>query len=266
VLPGARPFLRRMLDLQHFHDVRLRRQCPPLNDSSVRRLHFIQQRSSVFTDRGFRADVGFWRAHLLQWNGTARWRSAQSDPVCFASDASLEGFGFYLESTPSSLDTSTWPQGMQVGAGCSGVYSPAHRHLHMHPSQMTWCEMFAIYAALFTYRSLLRHCSVLFYTDNLTDVHVLNRQATRSARLAGLLREIYSISLNYNISVYARHRSGQDNILADFLSRPDLHGTTHIVRQWRSAHPSLSHLLSYVSVVYSAQFINDRLLPSLTSS
>jgi hypothetical protein len=266
VLPGARPFLRRMLDLQHFHEVRLRRQCPPVDDSSARRLHFIQRRSSVFTDRGFRADVAFWQVHLLQWNGTARWRSAQSAPVCFASDASLEGFGFYLESTPSHLDTSSWSPAMRVGSGYSGVYSPAHSHLHTHPSQMTWCEMFAVYAALFVYRSLLRHCSVLFYVDNSTDVHILNRQATRSARLAGLLREIYSISLNYNISIYARHRSGQDNVLADFLSRPDLHSTTHIVRQWRSTHPSLSHLLSHVSVVYSGQFLNWRLMPSSTSS
>ena len=266
VLPGARPFLRRMLDLQHFHEARLRRKCPPLNDSSARRLHFTQQRSSVFTDRGFRADAAFWQGHLLQWNGTARWRSAQSDPVCFATDASLQGFGFYLESTPSSVDTSTWPQGMQVTAGFSGAYSPAHRHLHMHPSQMTWCEMFAIYAALFTYRNLLRHCYVLFYTDSQTDVHVLNRQATRSARLAGLLREIYTITLHCNISVYAQHRSGEDNILADFLSRPDLHGTTHIVRQWRSTHPSLSHMLSSVSVVHSAEFINSRLMPSSTST
>jgi hypothetical protein len=131
---------------------------------------------------------------------------------------------------------------------------------------MTWCEMFAVYAALFVYRSLLRHCFVLFYVDNSTDVHILNRQATRSARLAGLLREIYSISLNYNISIYARHRSGQDNVLADFLSRPDLHSTTHIVRQWRSTHPSLSHLLSHVSVVCSGQFLNWRLMPSSTSS
>jgi hypothetical protein len=131
---------------------------------------------------------------------------------------------------------------------------------------MTWCEMFAVYAALFTYRRLLRHCSVLFYVDNTTDVHILNRQATRSARLAGLLREIYSISLHYNISVYARHRSGEDNVLADFLSRPDLHGHTHIVRQWHNTHPSRAYLLSYVSVVYSGQFISDRLLPSSTST
>jgi hypothetical protein len=122
--------------------------------------------------------------------------------------------------------------------------------------------MFAVYAALFTYRRLLRHSSVLFFVDNETDVHILNRQATRSARLAGLLREIYTISLQYNICVSARHRSGQDNVLADFLSRPDLHGKTHIVRQWRSTHPSLSHHLSCVSVVYSGQFINDGLLPS----
>ena len=266
VLPGARPFLRRMLDLQHLHDVRLRRRHLAADDSSARRLHFILHRSTVFTDRFFRADVSFWQSHLLRWNGTARWRSAQSDPVCFASDASLAGFGFYLESTPPGIRTSTWPRHMRVGSGFKGVYSPDHGHLHKEPSQMTWCEMFAVYAALFTYCNLLRHCSVVFYVDNATDVHILNRQATRSARLAGLLREIYSISVDCNISLYARHRSGEDNVLADFLSRPDLHEPTHLVQQWQRTYPSRAHLLSSVSVVHSSQFINDRVLPSSTST
>jgi hypothetical protein len=209
--------------------------------------------------------VRFWLAHLQHWNGSARWRSAQSTPFCFASDASLDGFGFYLESTPAHIDTSQWPPGVRVGAGFSGVYSPAHQHLHATSSQMTWCELFAVFAALSTYRSLLRHSCVLFFVDNETDVHILNRQATRSARLAGLMREIYAISTADNISLYARHRSGVDNVLADFLSRPDMHGYTHIVQRWRSEHPNMADRLSHVSVVHSNQFIHQRVLPSSTS-
>jgi hypothetical protein len=272
VLPGARPFVRRMLDLQHQHRNRLhvrhslRAAERARSIDPTRRLHFARQHCSVYTDRGFKEDVRFWQTHLQQWNGCARWRSAQSTPFCFASDASLDGFGFYLESTPPHYDTSQWPPGVRVGAGFSGVYSPAHRHLHSSSRQMTWCELFAVYAALFTYRNLLRHSCVLFFVDNKTDVHILNRQATRSARLAGLLREIYAISANYNISIYARHRSGVDNVLADFLSRPDLHGHTHIVQRWRSAYPSLSHRLSIVAVVYSHQFVHRWVLPGSTSS
>jgi hypothetical protein len=237
----------------------------PASDPS-RRLHFAQQHCRVFTDRGFRADVRFWLAHLQQWNGSARWRSARSSPFRIATDASLGGFGFYLESVPAHIDTSHWPQGVRVGAGFCGVYSPAHAHLHAASSQMTWCELFAVFAALLTYRSWIRSSCVLFLCDNSTDVHILNRQATRSARLAGLLREIYSIAAAENIDLYACHRNGDDNVLADFLSRPDLHQHTGIAQRWRSAHPHMAHRLSSVSVVHSNQFIHQRVLPLSTST
>ena len=288
VLPGARPFVRRMLDLQQCHNRRiqaqqlsrssvLRRHLPgalsasaPNSSSAInqfdRRAHFTRQLSRVFTDRGFRADVRFWLAHLQQWNGSARWRSARSTPFRIATDASLAGFGFYLESVPAHIDTSQWPPGVKVGAGYCGVYSPADGHLHAASSQMTWCELFAVFAALLTYRSLLRSSCVLFLCDNKTDVHILNRQATRSARLAGLLREIYSVATAENIDLYACHRSGDDNVLADFLSRPDLHQHSHIVQRWSSAHPHMAHRLSSVSVVYSSDFIHQRVLPSSIST
>ena len=270
VLPGARPFVRRMLDLQQQHNRRVgshhRRDSTVPGSATSRRLHFSLQHSCVYTDHGFRADARFWLAHIHQWNGTAKWRSAQAAPFCIASDASLTGFGFYLESAPAHIDTSHWPPGVRVGTGYSGLYSDNHRHLHADSGQMTWCELFAVYAALLTYRTVLRHSCVLFFVDNETDVHILNRQATRSARLAGLLREIYSISLSDNISIYARHRSGVDNVLADYLSRPELHGHTHIVSRWQQTYPHMSGLLSRVCVVSSNSFIRQRVLPQSTST
>ena len=281
VLPGARPFVRRMLDLQQVFARRIRARHPqrpgstprsittpsdpPAVDPFDRRLHFSLQRCSVYTGRGFRADARFWLAHLHQWNGTARWRSAQATPFRIATDASLDGFGFYLESTPPHVNTSQWPQGLRVGSGFSGVYSPAHQHLHTASSQMTWCEMFAVYAALLTYRTVLRHSCVLFLVDNETDVHILNRQATRSARLAGLLRGIYSICLRDNINIHAQHRSGVTNTLADYLSRPSFHQHTDIVSRWQHTHPDRAHCLSSVTLVYSDQFVRPQVLPQSTS-
>jgi hypothetical protein len=271
VLPGARPFVRRMLDLQQQHNRRISAQhsnsdSTVIRQATSRRLHFALQHSVIHTDRGFRADARFWLSHLHQWNGSAKWRSAQSAPFCIASDASLSGFGFYLESTPPHVNTSQWPQGVRVGTGYSGVYSLIHQHLHAASSQMTWCELFAVFAALSTYRTLLKNSCVLFFVDNETDVHILNRQATRSSRLAGLLREIYSISLTDNISIFARHRSGVDNILADFLSRPELHLHTHIVSRWQQAYPLLANRLTRVCVVSSSDFIHQRVLPVSTST
>lgn len=272
VLPGARPFVRRMLDFQQAlrrkkEAVDEKQSSPALQtEAEARQLYFQQKHTPVKPSKGFHQDVRFWQAHLLHWNGRARWRSAQSAPFCFASDASLAGFGFYLESTPAHIDTSAWSAHLRVGAGFSGVYSPAHWRLHRDTGQMTWCEMFAVYAALHTYRSILRDSCVLFFVDNETDVFILNRQATGSRQLAGLLREIYTIALHYNISIYAKHRSGVDNILADFLSRPALHGGVDILDTWRDTHPSLSYMLSCVSVVHSAEFVRKRVLPQSNPS
>ena len=377
VLPGARPFIRRLIDLCSRRTASLDRQFSrPARDAAatLRRREFAAQRASIRTDSGFRADIRFWQDHLTRWDGTQRWRSAQSAPFVFASDASLTGFGFYLESTPTasvqwsspsspasaqalitphtasaqyaspssfasvqtsmtpstasvqwsspsspasaqvsmmpptasvqrastlsplpvqgsstlraasvqrpspssaaSVQQSTppttasyqWPSHLRVGSGFSGTWSQTDARLHSTSGQMTWCELFAVYAALFTYRTVLRHCCALFWLDNQSDVHVLNRQATRSPRLAGLLREIYSIAVENNISLYARHRPGVDNVLADFLSRPELHGSTDIVGAWATAHPSISSRLSVVSHVFSQQFGNERVRPSSTSS
>lgn len=257
VLPGARPFTRRMMTLRDE-----RRACVERRYSSrshPRQHHFALRGAAVRTDRGLRADVRFWQAHLLIWNGTQRWRSAQSAPFVFATDASLSGFGFYLESTQlTAVSSSHWPTSLQVGSAFSGIYSPSDAALHAQSSQMTWCEMFAIYAALFTYRAVLRDCCVLFLADNETDVHILNRQATRSLRLAGLLREIFTIAVDNNIAIYARHRPGVDNVLADYLSRPDMHHHIDIVSTWARLYPHRAHQLCHVSIVYSQQIGDKR--------
>jgi hypothetical protein len=192
-----------------------------------RRHHFARQRASLRITRGFREDLLFWQVHLSLINGRQRWRSARAAPFIIATDASLDGFGFYLESIPCDPSQGTLPsepRELCSGHGYSGLYSPEDAELHTTSSQMTWCELFAVYAALSTYRQRLRDCCVLFRVDNQTDVAVLCAQRTRSRRLAPLLREIYSIAIEQNLDLWAQHRAGLDNVLADFLSRPTLHG------------------------------------------
>ena len=91
VLPGARPFMRRMLDA--LHRSKSRRHSTPIR-----------------IDPGFRDDLRFWAQQLHHWNGRQQWRSSRAAPFVFASDASLRGFGFYLESAPT-LSNSTVDSG-----------------------------------------------------------------------------------------------------------------------------------------------------------
>jgi hypothetical protein len=265
VLPGARPFLRRVIDLRHDRLASFERHP---TDDQPRRHHFAQQRASLRVTRGFRDDLRFWQAHLSTINGRQRWRSARAAPFVFATDASLQGFGYYLESLPSAparVDLALWPGALLPGHGFSGLYSPEEAELHTSSSQMTtWCELFAVFAALCTYRPVLRDCCVLFRVDNQCDVEVLRRQRTRSPRLAPLLREIYTIAIEQNLDLWAVHRAGVDNTLADFLSRPALHGGgdgAAITHAWARTHPSLSAALRSVSVVHSHQFMRPTALP-----
>ena len=265
VLPGARPFMRRMSDALH--------QCKSRRHSTPIRI-----------DPGFRDDLRFWAQQLHHWNGRQQWRSSRAAPFVFASDASLRGFGFYLESTPTlsnstvnstsgstSASTSTpisaptpvsagnsaaRPRHLRVGATFSGTYSPEHAHFHHSHTQIAWCELLAVVACASTYAHLLSGQSLLFYVDNSTDVHIINRQATRSRVLAGLLRQLYSLALHYNLSIRAKHRPGVDNVLADFLSRPELHRDSQVA-QWAATYPAASASLSSVSLVSSRLYVRS---------
>jgi hypothetical protein len=239
VLPGARPFMRRMLDT--VHACKSRKPSHPIH-----------------IDPGFRDDVRFWLRHFDSWNGRQQWRSSRASPFVFASDASLDGFGFYLESTPTarSADSAAWPPHLRVGAGFAGRYSPTHAHLHKSHTQISWLELLAVVACTTTYAPHLTGQSLLFYVDNSTDVHIINRQATRSKQLAPLLRQLYALALHHNLSIQAVHRPGVDNTLADFLSRPTLHHDNHVA-VWQATHPTRSHELSSVSLVSSEQFVNS---------
>jgi len=269
VLPGFRPFTRRMIDLGSQRRCSVERRARGNN----RRLHFALRNAWVRTDDGFRADVGFWRSHLQQWNGTQRWRSEQSAPFVFVSDASLGGFGFYLESAPPAVDTAQWPSALRPGSGHLGIYSQLDAPHHLTPSDMTWCELFAVYAAAVTFSAVLHDCCVRFVLDNQSDVHVLNRQATRSRRLAGLLRAIYTFALDHTVDIYAQHRPGAENVLADFLSRPSLRGartdSESVLRRWQQLHgadPALCARLSCVCVVHSQDIGTWDARPSSTTS
>ena len=248
VLPGFRPFtfrLQRVLK-QRLASILKKRGGP-------RRHEYARRRALVRIDAGFHADVNFWLSHLRRWNGSERWRSARSAPFVIATDASLGGFGFYLEAALPAADITLWPAHLRIGTGFMGVYSPEDSHLHASSSQMTWCEMFAVLAALTTYADVLRNTCVLFLVDNLSDVHILNRQATRSERLAGLLRAVYLLAMEHNISISTRHRPGVENVLADFLSRPEHHSHPDVVTAIHAAHPTLTHMLHSVSVIHSQQ-------------
>jgi hypothetical protein len=195
VLPGARPFFRRILD------------------SVKGRKRFIH----VTIGSSFKADLQLWQNMLETWNGRCKWYTAP--PVVIAHDASHGGFGFCLEADPSgSLQL---PLHLRPGAGVLGTFSPAHvAYVH---SSIQWAELFAIVCSIHCYGPYIRGSSIKLVTDNLADCSIINRQSSRSPQLMVLLRALYAKVVEFDLDIFAVHRPGKDNVFPDFLSRPELH-------------------------------------------
>jgi hypothetical protein len=201
VLPGAKPFLRRVID-------------------TVKGRKFGLRRLGV----DFKAECRYWAAHMSAWNGTARWRAPATVPFVFASDASTSGFAYGLESC-SSTQLNTLPAGMRPGDVRSGSWSMSNGDAaRQHTSAaIQWGEFFCPLAAVVEFGPQLQNSHVVFVIDNESDVHVINRLRSREPRVANLLRCLCDVSLRHNFSFKAVHRAGVDNVLMDWASRPNYH-------------------------------------------
>ena len=190
VLPGARPFMRRMLDTLHQLQIQTTLRHPSASITAFATTCAILGHSSFISGT---ADS----------NGAPLGPTHSSSPQTPASVASAST----SSPTPTpigTVDSRAWPHHLRVGSTFSGSYSPGHAHLHQSHTQIAWCELLAVVACAATYAPRLTGQSMLFYVDNNTDVHIINRQATRSKAIAPLLRQLYAIALQHN----AQHGQG----------------------------------------------------------
>ena len=195
VLPAARPFLRFIIDAAH---------------STHKRLQ-----------EGFRSDLSFWLQFLHSWNGSRKWH-AQSKPIVVASDASLEGFAWVVESGP--FQHSDLPPPLRTGSATWGTWDGPFEHCSTSSSFIQEAELFSPVAFALEAGEALRDSHVVFVLDNEADVAILNRRKTKDPRLLALLRLLASASAEKNFAFTAIHRYGALNILPDVLSRSSKHG------------------------------------------
>jgi hypothetical protein len=202
VLPGARPFTRRIID----------------------RICDRGDKKRIALDDAFRADVRYWATHLAQWNGKERWRAPTSTPFVFGSDASTAGFAFGLESCPEEA-MGRLPLHRRPGHISCGLWSAENGDAARQSTSaaIQWGEFFCPLAAAVAYGPLLANAHVVFVIDNNSDVSVINRLRSREPRVAALLRALCDAARVHNFSFSAVHRAGDKNTLMDWASRPDLH-------------------------------------------
>ena len=90
-------------------------------------------------------------------------------------------------------------------------------------TNITVLELYPITVAVHLYgASMANHC-ITFLTDNEAVVAVINKTTSKHKQVMALVRSLVLACLKHNILFRARHLPGVDNVLADALSRLQVH-------------------------------------------
>lgn len=179
VIHPGRPFLRRLIDFTR---------------GVTNAHHHIKVSSSV------RHDCRMWLYFLHSHNGVSLirdWVSITSVSLSLYTDASNWGY--------AGVFGDRWFQ-----------YQWPHTWVSQHINAR---EFFPIFVAVSLWGSVWAGKEIIFYSDNYAVVQVINAATTKDLLMLRILRAITLFSLQFDISIYARHIPGVHNTIADSLSR-----------------------------------------------
>ena len=148
-------------------------------------------------------DLARWSDLLRGWPGKAL--IAPDPDWIVTTDASHTGWGGWLSlpSAPESPVATAW-----------GFWSRAEAKRHSN-----WREATATLLVMRSFSSLLQHRSVLARTDNSANMANINKGGGPSEELTSVVHRIWDLCSDRSIALRATYRPGQQNQLADTLSR-----------------------------------------------
>lgn len=188
VVPG-RTFLRRLYDLT------INVHCPEFY---------------VRLTKEARADLAAWELFMKGFNGKRMFLSEDwlaSDALRLYTDAaSTKGFAAVFG---GQWFMHAWPD--------------EFTNLHINI-----LELFPIVLAVEVWGAEMSNQRILFLSDNIATVYVLNKMTSKDPVMMKLVRRLVVASMNYNIMFRSKHVPGKTNYVADNLSRFQLQEA----RQW----------------------------------
>ena len=179
VRPG-RCFMRRLTDL---------------TKGKTHKHHFITLAKDA------RKDLKAWLLFAESYNGRSllldqRWVSSESLHL-FTDAASSKGY--------AAIFKSHW---------FMGSWSKQHASLHI-----TFHELLPIVLAFEIWGSQLANKCISLHSDNMSVVHILNKQSSKDSDVMVLVRRFVICCMSFNILTKAFHIPGKKNVLPDLLSR-----------------------------------------------
>lgn len=146
-------------------------------------------------------DLSWWQHGLDIFNGTCLFIADVSLPSrFFTTDACLTGGGSFMDKDWVYVN---WSQ------DCPKMIEP---HINV-------LELKIVEISLIRWGSQFRGKHVKIKSDNKATVSALNKTTSKSSQLMDIVRNIYWLSLRYDFLVSAEYLPGEQNILADRLSR-----------------------------------------------
>jgi hypothetical protein len=80
-------------------------------------------------------------------------------------------------------------------------------------------ELYTVYLALSRWGPTLSNAHVCVRSDSMVAVAALNKATSRCKRLMPIIREIFWLGVEYNITISSSHIAGKLNLLSDRISR-----------------------------------------------
>ena len=171
----------------------------------LRRLHNLlrgrtKNHHLIRINKEARADLLVWSQFLKHFNGKSlflprTWLSSNS--IKMSSDACAKGF--------AAVYGGRWLQG-----SFPSQWASVH---------ITIKELLPIVIAMKLWGPGLANRRILFLTDNIAVVFIINNQSSKDSVIMTLVRSLVVTLLTHNIELRAKHIPGKENTLADLLSR-----------------------------------------------
>ena len=173
----------------------------------------------ISLNAGARADLAAWDFFLTHFNGRvlmlpSAWETSTS--LSLATDSSKLGYGAVFG---TSWFYGQWP----------ASWSTQH---------ITLLELYPIVASLHAWAHTLRNKRILFFTDNLALVHIINQTSSRDPKIMVLLRRLVIIAMQFNIHFRSKWLPGCTNVLPDLLSRLQVQHFRDLA-PWAEPHPTV---------------------------
>ncbi len=167
-------------------------------------LRFMQQKKSVKLTSSFKKDVRWWMKFIDEFNGVSFIpASIWSEPdVFFATDSCLHGCGGIAQ---YEYFHSSFPDYIK------------QQNLPIHQ-----LELLAVLVGVRLWGARYAGCKIQIYCDNESAVTVINSSKTKDSFMASCLRELWLEVCCYQFELRAVHLPGEENRLADWLSRWDI--------------------------------------------